>query len=106
MGLGTAARLRENRYRRVSKFTIGVDVGGTKVAAALVDGSGRLVQQSRTETETDSYSSLLDGIVLAARQELEDAGNAAQSGSPLPATWLLTVLASCSPLTCHLPGRR
>ena len=63
----------------MSEYTIGVDVGGTKVAAALVDDSGRLVDQSRTETKTDSYGSLLDGIVCAAK-ELQEVGNVVAVG--------------------------
>ena len=57
----------------MSQFTIGIDVGGTKVAAAMVDAEGRIVRQNRTETETDSYRSLVDGIVHAARELTSDA---------------------------------
>jgi glucokinase len=60
----------------MSALTVGVDVGGTKVAAALVDAAGVPVRTSRAETEAGSYRSLLDGIV----QAVEDLG---QPGAPI-----------------------
>jgi glucokinase len=49
----------------MNELTIGVDVGGTKVAGVLVDAEGQVVREGRTETDTGSYGSLVDGIVQA-----------------------------------------
>src|SRR5829696_2122936 len=48
------------------QLTVGVDVGGTKVAAILVDESGTVLQSSRAETESTAYRSMVAGIVEAA----------------------------------------
>ena len=69
--------------------TIGVDVGGTKVAAALVDEAGGVLRESRTETDSSSYGSMLTGITGAvaglgeasAAVGLAIAGNVAADGS-------------------------
>lgn len=70
--------------------SIGVDVGGTKVAAARLDESGRVVRRARAETESTSYSALVAGIVAAVSQlepgatdvvGLAIAGNVAADGS-------------------------
>ncbi len=50
----------------MSGFTVGVDVGGTKVAAALVDASGAIVRRNRAVTESTAYASMVAGIVQAA----------------------------------------
>jgi glucokinase len=49
----------------MSEYTVGVDVGGTKVAAALVDEAGTILRRSRTETESRAYQPMLGGIVQA-----------------------------------------
>src|SRR5262245_18258638 len=49
----------------MSDLTVGVDVGGTKVAAALVDASGSIVRRSRAQTDAASYRSMIGGIVQA-----------------------------------------
>jgi glucokinase len=69
--------------------TIGVDVGGTKVAAALVDDTGAVLSESRAETDSHSYDSLVAGIVRAVgglggagtAVGLAIAGNVAADGS-------------------------
>lgn len=53
---------------------VGVDVGGTKVAAALVNDRGAIVKESRAETDSSAYPSLLDGIVRAVDGLGEKAG--------------------------------
>jgi glucokinase len=47
----------------VSTLTIGVDVGGTKVLAGVVDEDGNLLAQARRETPADDTSRTLDYIV-------------------------------------------
>lgn len=75
----------------MTAYTVGVDVGGTKVAAVLVDESGDVVRRCRKETESDTYAGLLAGIVSAATEVREGlavggvglaiAGNVAADGS-------------------------
>lgn len=72
-------------------YTIGVDVGGTKVAAALVDDAGAIVRRSRAETEAADYRGMVAGIVAAVTEVrqgidvvgvgLAIAGNVAADGS-------------------------
>ena len=58
----------------MSDFTVGVDVGGTKVAAALVDASGSISRHSRAETESADYQSMIKGIVEAVTEVDEGVG--------------------------------
>lgn len=46
--------------------TIGVDVGGTKVAAGVVDASGHLVEEVRAATPSTSYADLVGTIAAVA----------------------------------------
>jgi glucokinase len=75
----------------VGRLAVGVDVGGTKVAAALLDETGAVVRRSRAETESTEYHALVDGIVAAVSEVASDhtvgavglaiAGNVAADGS-------------------------
>ena len=72
-------------------FTLGLDVGGTKVAAALVDESGTIVVRTRHSTESHDYQALVNGLVAAVEEACSDqtvgavglaiAGNVAADGS-------------------------
>lgn len=60
-------------------LTVGVDVGGTKVAGAVVDENGTLLAQARRETPADSVSGMLDRVVeviteLTATHEVDAVG--------------------------------
>jgi glucokinase len=46
-----------------SRLTIGVDVGGTKIAAGLVDESGTMVAEARRETPATSPAEIVAAIV-------------------------------------------
>lgn len=48
-------------------FAIGVDLGGTKIAAGLVDENGAVVAQERRPTPTDSASAVVAEIVSVMR---------------------------------------
>lgn len=71
--------------------SVGVDVGGTKVAAVLVDESGAILRRGRTETDSTEYPAMLDGIVAAVDEVVRErpaaavglaiAGNVAADGS-------------------------
>ncbi len=49
-------------------LTIGVDVGGTKIAAGAVDASGRIVEKVRVQTPATTAEAVEDGIVEAVRR--------------------------------------
>jgi glucokinase len=55
---------------RTAPLAVGVDVGGTKVAAAVVDASGGIAGSVRTPTDTRRPEAVLDSIVAAVRQAL------------------------------------
>ncbi|MGH2795603.1 MAG: ROK family protein, partial [Actinomycetota bacterium] len=56
--------------------TIGVDVGGTKIAGAVVDAAGAIVARRLVPTESDEPNSIVAALVKVAR-ELKAAAPAA-----------------------------
>lgn len=75
----------------MTAYTVGVDVGGTKVAAVLIDDAGDVVRRSRKDTDSGTYAGMLAGIVSAVTEVREGlavdgvglaiAGNVAADGS-------------------------
>jgi glucokinase len=55
-------------------LVVGVDVGGTKIAAALVDADGAPLHRVRYPTDISSPTATLDSIALAVDQVIEEAG--------------------------------
>lgn len=53
---------------RQVELTIGVDVGGTKIAAGVVDRAGQIVDEVRVSTPATTAMAVEDGIVTAVRQ--------------------------------------
>ena len=53
-------------------LTIGVDVGGTKIAAGAVDPSGRIVEKVRVQTPATTAEAVEDGVVEAVRRLLRN----------------------------------
>jgi glucokinase len=53
-------------------LAIGVDIGGTKVAAGVVDGDGRVVAETRRPTPNDDAGAALSAVVEAVRELLRD----------------------------------
>lgn len=47
-------------------LTIGVDVGGTKIAAGVVDADGTIIERLRRDTPADDEQSIIDAITSAA----------------------------------------
>jgi predicted NBD/HSP70 family sugar kinase len=60
---GTAAQER-------TTLTIGVDIGGTKVAAGVVDEDGAIIAMTRRETPADDPMKTADVIADAVRELL------------------------------------
>jgi glucokinase len=55
-------------------LVVGVDVGGTKIAAALVDADGVPLHRVRYPTEISSPQATLDSIAYSVDQVIEEAG--------------------------------
>ncbi|MBA3301560.1 MAG: ROK family protein [Thermoleophilaceae bacterium] len=64
-------------------MVLGVDVGGTKVAVAALEG-GRIGAQLEHPTDLSSSESLLDGIEAAFEEIVEVAGRPAAVGAGIP----------------------
>jgi glucokinase len=61
------------------RLTIGVDLGGTKVLAALVDGDGRVVASKRSPTQADRGWEVVTEAVVAAIRALGPAIDSARA---------------------------
>jgi glucokinase len=61
---------------------IGVDVGGTKILAGVLDSEGRVLERHETPTPTESQEALLDGIVEAVGSLEADGAGAVGFGLP------------------------
>src|SRR3954447_8270038 len=57
------ARVRRTRASRWEPLTVGIDIGGTKVLGAVVDGEGRVVAVDRRPTEGHDVRKVEDTIV-------------------------------------------
>lgn len=49
-------------------FRLGLDVGGTKIEAAVLDGDGEIVWRQRASTKKNSYTAFFSGVVEIIRQ--------------------------------------
>jgi len=59
----------------MSRFVVGVDLGGTNVRAAVVDGGGTLLGQGRRESKAmEGLDATVSQIVAAAREAIDAAG--------------------------------
>ncbi|MFC5907869.1 ROK family glucokinase [Streptacidiphilus monticola] len=69
----TAERRSAHRKAALRLPTVGIDIGGTKIAAGLVDGEGRIVEQLRTETPDRSKSpKVVEDVITELVLELAD----------------------------------
>uniref|UniRef100_UPI003979E89E ROK family protein n=1 Tax=Salmonella sp. SAL4360 TaxID=3159881 RepID=UPI003979E89E len=64
------------------KRVIGVDLGGTKILAGIVDADGKVERTVEDRTPTTSQAALLDAIESAVRELLEDDVAAVGFGIP------------------------
>ena len=55
-----------------ASVVIGVDVGGTKIATALVDSRGKILRETRHPTDVSSPQATLDGIAQAIDRAISD----------------------------------
>ena len=82
-------------------YAIGVDIGGTKIAAGVVDDDGRIVAQTR-RTSAGLDVDALDTAIAAACAELAAAYPVGAIGLAAPGFIAPTRPPSASPPTC--PG--
>lgn len=61
-------------------LSVGVDIGGTKIAAGLVDEEGTVVRQTRTPTPAEDPDALLRSVVATVREVVTDGGALAGVG--------------------------
>jgi glucokinase len=54
--------------------TIGVDLGGSHVMAALIDEEGKIGPQAETDIEDRTFDAVVDTVVATVRKALSDAG--------------------------------
>lgn len=63
-----------SKQRYALPLVVGVDVGGTKIAAALIDAEGVPLHRVRYPTEISSPQATLDSIAYSIDQVIEEAG--------------------------------
>lgn len=73
---------------------LGIDLGGTKIAAAVLDAQGEITWQHRTPTPAGDYSATIEKIVHLVRQAETESGvsctvGIATPGSASPTTGLM-----------------
>ena len=57
------------------KYSLGIDIGGTNIAAGVVDENYNIVSQSKVKTCSDrEYAAVLEDIVLVGKSAVENAG--------------------------------
>src|SRR2546430_16688297 len=64
------------------KRVLGVDVGGTKILAGIVDPTGKVEHRRERPTELDSQDRLIEEIGAAAEELLDDSVAAGGVGPP------------------------
>jgi fructokinase len=67
-----------------ARFRIGIDLGGTKIEAAAVDGSGAVCVRRRVATPTGDYRGTIAAITVLVRQIERDIGETAPVGIGMP----------------------
>lgn len=63
---------------------IGIDLGGTKIAAVLMDGSGEVLAKHRTATPKDDYDGTVAALVSVVHRLEAEAGVSASVGLGIP----------------------
>jgi glucokinase len=95
----------------MERFVLGLDLGGTKISAAVLDGSGNVISRAREKTEAQlGAEAVLERIVQTGANALHGAGISAEQlyavgiGSPGPLDWLTGVIIESAHLNFdHFP---
>ena len=70
----------------MSGLTVGVDVGGTKIAAGVVDEAGKLIASTRRETPATDTHLVLEAIADAVRELQQPPPDRRRRASARPAS--------------------
>jgi len=70
----------------MSKFRIGVDIGGTKIEAAALDRNGKFAVRQRVATPQHDYPAALDAIIGLVEFVEAEIGEQAPAGFGIPGT--------------------
>ena len=70
--------------KKNGRFKLGIDLGGTKIEAVLLDLSGQIVFRQRIDTPKDGYRAILDGVRTLAEQAESFAGETLNVGIGTP----------------------
>lgn len=62
------------RVEAMAKYHVGVDVGGTKMLAAVQDSDGKLVARAKTSTPADSSEALMAALIAVIHKAVVKAG--------------------------------
>jgi glucokinase len=95
----------------MERFVLGLDLGGTKINAAVVDGAGNVISSAREKTEAESGAeAVLERIFQTGTKALGGAGLGAEQlyavgiGSPGPLDWRTGVIIQSAHLNFdHFP---
>lgn len=68
----------------MSDFRLGIDLGGSKIEAVVLDGSGQMVYQQRIDTPTHDYRAILSSIRYLLEQAESSAGLRLEVGLGTP----------------------
>lgn len=67
-------------------FRLGLDVGGTKIEAAVLDGGGEVVWRQRFPTRKNSYAAFFNGVVEIVQHAQGQISGPASIGMGIPGT--------------------
>jgi glucokinase len=95
----------------MERFVLGLDLGGTKINAAVLDASGNLMSRAREKTEAElGAEAVLERIVQTGTKALQGAGIGSEQlyavgiGSPGPLDWRTGVIIESAHLNFdHFP---
>ncbi len=97
--------------QRTAAYVIGMDLGGTKILAAVVDRKGQIVAEAKQKTKADKGpDAVIERIAETARQAAKAGSHRLAEISRVwelvhPAPWILTQ-ASCTPRQICRAGMR
>ena len=77
------------------KVAVGIDIGGTKVAVALINENGEIVSRSQSPSQTASAESLYQGVVQLVDKVLNDNDLRIQDTYGVDA-WICSRICFCS----------
>lgn len=68
----------------MSNFKLGIDLGGTKIEAVVLDGTGAIIFQQRVDTPQDDYAGILSNLKYLVEQAEASVGESLKVGLGTP----------------------